>query len=83
MVTQSCFGIDKEANMKTYRVLAKSISYVYVDIEAESPEKAKEAAESLDGGDFVEDGGAWEFDSDDPYEVDEEPMFKYNDVLYP
>lgn len=69
--------------MKTYRVWANCISYVYADIEAESPEDALEAARELDGGDFIEDGGDWEFSSDDPYEVDEEPMFTYDGIMNP
>ena len=69
--------------MKTYRVWAHSISDVYVDIEAESPEKAREAAEELDGCDFIEDGGDWEFSKDDPYEVDEDPMFTYDEIVNP
>lgn len=68
---------------QTYRVWARHITYVFVDIAAESPEDAMEAAESLDRGGFREDGGDWEFDLNDPYEVDEEPMFTYDEILYP
>ena len=47
---------------KVYRVWAQSISDVYVDIEADSEEKAREIAEELDGGDFHDDGiGDWVF----------------------
>lgn len=42
--------------MAVYRVWAESISYVYVDIEAESEDRAREIADILDGGDFHEDG---------------------------
>lgn len=37
--------------------------YVYLDVEAGSPEEAKEIAENTDGGEFKEDGvGDWEYD---------------------
>lgn len=41
---------------KVYRVWAQSISDVYVDIEADSEEKAMEIAEELDGSVFHDDG---------------------------
>lgn len=37
---------------KKYRVWAQSITDVYLDVEAESEEEAKEIAEVTDGGDF-------------------------------
>ena len=41
----------------------KSTDYVYLDVEAGSPEEAKEIAENTDGGEFKEDGvGDWEYD---------------------
>ena len=46
-----------------YRVMYKSIDYVYIDVEADSIEEAKEIAENTDGGEFIEDGvGDWEYD---------------------
>ena len=36
--------------MAKYRVWAQSISYVYLDVDAESKEEAKEIAENIDGG---------------------------------
>lgn len=50
---------------KVYRVWARSIGYCYIDIEAESAEKAQELAdECVDGGDFHDDGiGGWEWGS--------------------
>lgn len=67
---------------KTYRVCAKSISYVYVDIEAESEEKALEAAEWLDGGEFNDDGcGDWEFGN--VYECDVAPDYTYDEIVNP
>lgn len=48
--------------MAVYRVWAKAETDVYIDIEAESAEKARELAEDIDGGAFHEDGlGDWVF----------------------
>ena len=45
-----------------YRVMCKSISYVYLDVEANSVEEAVAIAEDTDGGDFINDGyGDWEY----------------------
>ena len=39
--------------MGKYRVCAESIDYVYIDIEADTPEEAKEFADAfVDGGEF-------------------------------
>lgn len=54
--------------MKTYRVWAKSISYCFVEIEAESENDAMEIAEEMDGGDF-EDSGVGDWIIDDVIEV--------------
>ena len=61
--------------MVKYRVWAESISNVYVDIEAESEERAKEIAEGMDGGDFHDSCyGDWRtgfaFKLDDDADVD-------------
>ena len=48
--------------MAIFRVCAKSIGYVYLDVEANSAEEAKRIAEEADGGDFIEDSGGWEWD---------------------
>ena len=50
--------------MKTkYRVLASYMSYVYVDIEADSLSEAKEIAYDMDGGDFKQTSlGDWNID---------------------
>ena len=41
----------------------KSTDYVYLDVEADSLEEAKEIAENTDGEEFIEDGtGDWEYD---------------------
>ena len=68
--------------MAKYRVFAKSIGYVYLDVEAENVYKAMEIAEEADGGDFHEDGGGWEF-SDDVMELEEDAAvdYKYSDFF--
>ena len=49
--------------MAKFRVMYKSTDYVYLDVEADSLEEAKEIAENTDGGEFIEDGaGDWEYD---------------------
>lgn len=49
--------------MANFRVRYKSISYVYLDVEADSIAEAKDIAENTDGGEFLEDGvGDWEYD---------------------
>lgn len=46
-----------------YRVMYKSVDYLYLDVEANSIEEAKEIAENTDGGEFIEDGvGDWDYD---------------------
>lgn len=69
---------------KKFRVWAECISYVYVDIEAESEEKAREAAEELDGGDFHDDGmGDWEFGSVAELDDDAEVDYTYDEIVNP
>ena len=47
--------------MKTFRVYAKSITYCYVDVEAENEYEALDMAEDIDGGEFsTEIDGDWE-----------------------
>lgn len=47
--------------MNTYRVWAKSISYCYADIKAESEEEALKIADEMDGGEFIAcPDGDWE-----------------------
>lgn len=49
---------------KVYRVWAQCINDVYIDIEADNEDKAKEIADCLDGGDFHDDGtGEWRLGS--------------------
>ena len=46
-----------------YKVYYKSIDYVYLEVEANSPEEARAIAEDTDGGEFINDGyGSWEYD---------------------
>lgn len=48
--------------MANFRVRYKSISYMYLDVEADSVAEAKDIAENTDGGEFLEDGiGDWEY----------------------
>lgn len=43
-----------------YRVWAQSISDVYLDVEADSEEEARNIAEETDGGEFIDSGyGDW------------------------
>lgn len=50
--------------MKTYRVIASSVEYYYLDIEAEDEDKAWEIAYYADGGDFKSyANGDWQIDS--------------------
>lgn len=41
--------------MAKYRVLAECVSYLHLDVEADSPEEAYEIALDTDGGDFVDE----------------------------
>lgn len=63
--------------MAKFRVWAKSISYVYLDVEADNVHQAMEIAEEADGGDFHDDGiGGWEF-SDDVAKLDDDVEVDY------
>lgn len=47
--------------MKKFKVVASSISYYTVEIEAENEDEAWDMAREIDGGDFEPDGdGDWE-----------------------
>ena len=69
--------------MAKYRVWAKSIAYVYIDIEANSEMEAMEAAEALDGGDYHEDGGDWEYGETYQLDPDDDVDYTYEEVMYP
>ena len=66
--------------MAVYRVWAESISYVYIDIEAESEDKARELAEQIDGGEFHEEDGSWEYGSVTEMEDDVEPDYRQDEI---
>ena len=42
--------------MAKFRVKYRSIDYLYLDVEADTLEEAKEIAENTDGGEFIDDG---------------------------
>ena len=66
-----------------YRIWAECISDVYVDIEADSEEEAREAAEALDGGDFKVDPTGGDFNIGSVFEGDYSPDFNAKEILYP
>ena len=50
-------------NMAKFRVKYRSIGYVYLDVEADTLENAKEIAKNTDDGEFIESGfGYLEYD---------------------
>lgn len=54
--------------MKTYKVWARSVTYLYAYIEAENYEQAHELAHDMDGSTFIDKGdGDW-----DIYSVEEQ-----------
>jgi hypothetical protein len=56
--------LRKDREMKTYKVHAACISYVYVLVEAEDEQQAWDKASEIDGGDFEDAGyGDWRIDS--------------------
>jgi hypothetical protein len=47
--------------MKTYKVWARSVTYLYAYIEAENYEQAHELAHDMDGSTFIDKGdGDWD-----------------------
>lgn len=68
--------------MAKFRVWAQSISDVYIDIEAENEDDAREAAEFVDGGDFHDDGlGDWVFGSIAPLDDDVDVDYTYDELM--
>lgn len=66
--------------MAKFRVWAASISYCYLDVEAEDEDKAKEIAEEVDGGEFHEDCfGDWEWGDVAPLDDDAEVDYSQKD----
>jgi hypothetical protein len=50
--------------MTKYRILASSVEYLYLDIEAENLDEARQIAYDSDGGDYKSQGlGDWQIDS--------------------
>ncbi len=50
--------------MKTYKVWARSVTYLYAYVEAENYEQAQEQANDLDGSTFIDKGdGDWDIHS--------------------
>lgn len=48
---------------KLYKVQASYVTYLSVDVEADSEEQARDIARELDGGDFnIDTYGAWNID---------------------
>lgn len=51
-----------------YTICCRCISYVSLEVEADSLEEAKQIGKDADGAEFIDDGyGAWEYD----YIIDE------------
>ncbi len=60
--------------MAKFKVEAKTVTFCYVVIEADSAEKANEKAENMDGGDFItspEPNGYFEIMGNNTEETDE------------
>ena len=52
--------------MKKYRILASSVNYFYLDIEANNDDEAWKIAYDSDGGDYKQQGlGDWQIDNID------------------
>ena len=62
--------------MAKFRVWAKSIDYVYLDVEAENEDQAMKIANEADGGDFHQDGCDWQF-SKDVLKLDDDAAVDY------
>lgn len=67
--------------MKKYRIWAKSVSFPYLDVVANSYEEAREIAEDTDGGEFEpnEQSGDWEIT--DVIEIDDEEEQKELSIM--
>jgi hypothetical protein len=57
--------------MPKFKIQASYITYLSVEIEAETMDEAKDIAYTLDGGDFKEDDGYGDFNIDDIRQLDE------------
>ena len=64
--------------MAKFRIYGRSISDVYIDIEANTIDEAHEVAKESDGGDWHEDGfGSWEIDYEDTVELSDDAEVDY------
>ena len=65
-VADSCIieSIDALKKLKTYRIEARYQTYLWLEVEADSIEKAHDLTREADGGDFKESGFTdWHIDS--------------------
>ena len=65
--------------MAKFRIWAKSIDYLYLDVEADTLDEAMEVADEADGGDFHSDASAvsWEMDENEVEELDDDADVDY------
>lgn len=69
--------------MAKFRIIARSVDLMYVDVEAANEEEAREMYEELDGGDFHMGDGYFEFTEIEKID-DEAPVdFTADEVLRP
>ena len=66
--------------MAKFRVWARCIDYVYLDVEAEDKEQALAFAFEMDGGDFHNGGGDWEWGDIDELNPDAEVDYEHDYV---
>ena len=67
--------------MAKFRIIAKSVDLMYVDVEAKNLEEAREMYDELDGGEFHCGDGYFELDEIEPLHDDAEVDFKAGDIL--
>lgn len=65
--------------MGKYRVCAESIDYLYIDIEADSPEEAQEFADAfVDGGEFHGNASDVGWRYTETIKLDDDALVDYN-----
>jgi len=70
--------------MAKFRILAKVIDYVYIDIEAVDEDEVKEVYEELDGSEFHNDGfGSFELMRITPLDDNDDVDFTADEILRP
>lgn len=67
--------------MAKFRILAQSIDYVYIDVEAEDEDQAMEMYGEIDGGSYHIEDGAWSFDDIEELDDDAEVDFTAEEIL--